>query len=219
MDKIIYNENITNEELIKNNIVIEKSAVLGKNIKLSHGVCILGDSVVEDNCVIENNSVVNNSKLRKGVKVLSSFIEDSEVGELTIVGPFTNIKKNSKIGSSCRIGNFVEIKNSIVGDESKIAHLTYVGDAEMGKNCNIGCGVVFCNYNGKIKQRSQLGDNVFVGSNVNIVAPVKVESEAYIAAGSTINKDITKGQFSIARKEQINKDNFKNPYIEKLKNK
>ena len=113
------------------------------------------------------------------------------------------------------MGNFVEVKNAIVGDGSKMAHLAYIGDTEIGKNCNIGCGVVFCNYNGKIKQKSYLGDNVFVGSNANIIAPVTISDNAYIAAGSTINKDVGKGDLAIARVRQENKKNFKNPYLDR----
>ena len=120
------------------------------------------------------------------------------------------------IADGVHAGNFVEIKNSNLGDGVKVAHLTYVGDADIGDVCNIGCGVVFCNYNGEIKQRSVIEKNVFIGSNVNIIAPVKIEEGAYIAAGSTINKNVGKNQFAIAREFQINKDNFKNPYLNKL---
>ena len=189
--------------------------VIGKNVKLCHGCCVMGNSVLEDDCEIGINSVITNSHIGKGVNVLSSFIEDSSIGEKTTVGPFATVKKNSKIGNVCRIGNFVEVKNSTVGAETKIAHLSYVGDAELGNDCNVGCGVVFCNYNGQIKQKSIVGNKVFIGSNVNIVAPVKIEDFSYIAAGSTINKDVLKNQFAIARSFQTNKDNFNNPYLKR----
>ena len=212
---IIYSEKITKEDLFRFNIVIEDGVKIGKNVKLNYGSSILGYSEIEDDCEIGCNSIISNSHLNKGVKVLSSIIEDSSVGENTTVGPFSTIKKGAIIGGGCRIGNFVEIKNSQIGDKTKIAHLTYVGDAQLGYDCNVGCGVVFCNYNGQIKQRSIIGNKVFIGSNVNIIAPVRIEDFAYIAAGSTINRDISEKQFAIARTSQINKNNFDNPYLKK----
>ena len=129
------------------------------------------------------------------------------------MGPFATIKKDSIVGKNCRIGNFVEIKKSKIGDNTKIAHLTYVGDASIGCDCNIGCGVVFCNYDGHLKRNSIVGNKVFIGSNVNIIAPVNIGDEAYVAAGSTINKNVENNQFAIARSFQTNKENFKNPYL------
>lgn len=212
---IVYTKGITNDDLLKFNIVIGEEVKVGKNVVLHQGCCILGNSVLEDKCEIGNNSVITNAHVGNSVKVLSSFVEDSFVGDNATIGPFATIKKNSKIGSGCRIGNFVEIKNSQIGERTKIAHLAYVGDAELGCDCNIGCGVVFCNYNGNLKQKSYVGNKVFIGSNVNIIAPVKIEDFSYIAAGSTINRDVLKNQFAIARSVQINKNNFDNPYLKK----
>lgn len=214
---IIYDDKLTTEDLVKLNICIEPSVKIGKNVKIGYGCSLLENSVVEDNCEIGNNSLISNSLLSKGVKVLSSYIEDSSVGENTTVGPFATIKKGAEIGGGCRIGNFVEIKNSTIGDKTKVAHLTYIGDAELGYDCNVGCGVVFCNYNGLIKQRSVVGDRVFIGSNVNLVAPVKIGDCAYIAAGSTVNKNVEAKQFVIARSRQTHKNNFDNPYLKKNK--
>ncbi len=204
-----------NKEYKEKNIVISDNAKIGKNVKISYNVCILGDSVIEDDVEIGANSVIENSYIGKGVLIISSFIKISEIGAGTTIGPFAHVRDNSKIGENCRIGNFVEIKNSIIGRGSKMAHLSYIGDAEMGVCCNIGCGVVFCNYNGKIKQKSYLGDNVFVGSNCNLIAPVVLSDNAYIAAGSTINKDVDVGELAIARARQVNKKNFKNPYLDR----
>ena len=211
---VIYNSNLTIEELLAENIEIGPEVQIGINVKIHRGCKILGDSVVGDNCEIVNGSLVSNSILDKGVKVLSSYVEDSQIGEKTTVGPFATIKKGAKIGAECRIGNFVEIKNSKLGNNTKVAHLSYIGDSELGCGCNVGCGVVFCNYNGHLKQKSIVGNNVFIGSNVNIIAPVNIGDCVYIAAGSTINKDIIDNQFAIARSKQINKNNFKNPYLE-----
>ena len=195
------------------NIIIDDTAIIGKDVKISDNVCILGKSVIGDRCEISPNSVIKDSYLGEGCIIVASHIEDSSLGKVCTVGPFAHIRANSKLGEKCRVGNFVEIKNSQIGNNSKMAHLAYVGDAIVGNNCNIGCGVVFCNYDGEKKQRSKLGDNVFVGSNANLVAPVSIADNAYIAAGSTINLDVGEGEFAIARERQTNKKNFKNPYI------
>ncbi len=195
------------------NIIIDDTAIIGKDVKISDNVCILGKSVIGDGCEISPNSVIKDSYLGEGCIIVASHIEDSSLGKGCTVGPFAHIRTNSKLGEKCRVGNFVEIKNSQIGNNSKMAHLAYIGDAIVGDNCNIGCGVVFCNYDGEKKQQSKLGDNVFVGSNANLVAPVSIADNAYIAAGSTINLDVGEGEFAIARERQTNKKNFKNPYI------
>ena len=195
------------------NIIIDDTAIIGKDVKISDNVCILGKSVIGDRCEISPNSVIKDSYLGEGCIIVASHIENSSLGKGCTVGPFAHIRTNSKLGEKCRVGNFVEIKNSQIGNNSKMAHLAYVGDAIVGNNCNIGCGVVFCNYDGEKKQQSKLGDNVFVGSNANLVAPVSIADNAYIAAGSTINLDVGEGEFAIARERQTNKKNFKNPYI------
>ena len=202
-------ENVEN----RSNIIIDDTAIIGKDVKISDNVCILGKSVIGDGCEISSNSVIKDSYLGEGCIIVASHIEDSSLGKGCTVGPFAHIRANSKLGEKCRVGNFVEIKNSQIGNNSKMAHLAYVGDAIVGNNCNIGCGVVFCNYDGEKKQQSKLGDNVFVGSNANLVAPVSIADNAYIAAGSTINLDVGEGEFAIARERQTNKKNFKNPYI------
>ena len=203
------------KEFKEKNIVVSASSKLSEKVKLGSNVCILGDSIIEENVEIGANSVIENSHICKGTIIISSFVKNSVIGENSTVGPFAHIRDNSQIAENCRIGNFVEIKNSVIGRGSKMAHLAYIGDAEMGINCNIGCGVVFCNYNGKIKQKSYLGDNVFVGSNSNLIAPVVLSDNAYIAAGSTINNDVDVGELAIARARQVNKKNFKNPYIDR----
>ncbi|MBR2969654.1 MAG: UDP-N-acetylglucosamine diphosphorylase [Clostridia bacterium] len=212
MNYIYYRSDVSKEELLRMNIVIDSEAKIADGVKISSGVCVLKESKIGQNVEIGSNSIIENTVLEDGVKIQSSVVKDSHIGNNTSIGPFAHIRNNTIIGKDCRIGNFVEIKKSIIGDECKIAHLTYVGDASMGRNCNIGCGVVFCNYNGEIKQSSNLGDNVFIGSNVNIIAPVNIGDWAYVAAGSTINKNIEPDEFSIARSRQENKKNFINPY-------
>ncbi len=214
MEYIIYDKSIKKSELETHNIVIGEDVIIGENVKIWANVCLLGKSKISDGVEIGANSIISNSDIQAGVKILSSCIEDCEVQENSTIGPFAHLRNDSIIGANCRIGNFVEIKNSILGAGCKVAHLSYVGDATLGKNCNIGCGVVFCNYNGKIKQHCTLGDNVFVGSNVNLIAPITLGDNSFVAAGSTLNKNVKTGEFAIARTRQENKTNFNNPYIE-----
>lgn len=145
--------------------------------------------------------------IERGVLILPNTVINgkSYIGKGSKIGPFTNLRAGSRIGQNCRIGNFVEVKNSTIGDNTKVSHMTYVGDAVIGKNCNIGAGVVFCNFDGKTKHETKIGDNVFVGSNVNLVAPLKIDSNAFIAAGSTITQNVQSGDLAIARARQENR--------------
>ena len=162
---------------------------------------------------IDSASVIENSIIGDNVVVKSSYIEHSVVGENTSVGPFAHLRPNSIIGQNCKIGNFCEIKNSKIGDGTKISHLAYVGDAEVGKNCNIGCGVIFANYDGKQKHKIVVGDNVFIGSNSNIIAPVTIESNSYICAGTTITDKVEEYDFVIGRCKQQNKKDRAKKYL------
>jgi bifunctional UDP-N-acetylglucosamine pyrophosphorylase/glucosamine-1-phosphate N-acetyltransferase len=149
-----------------------------------------------------------NSKIGRETQIQCSVILNSEIGEQTTVGPFAYIRPGSIIGSRVRIGDFVEIKNSQIGDESKISHLTYVGDGIVGKDVNLGCGVIFVNYDGEKKSNTVVGDHAFIGCNTNLIAPVKVGDNAYVAAGSTVTEDVPEGALAIARSRQINKEGW-----------
>ncbi len=133
---------------------------------------------------------------------------ESKVGNDTKIGPFSYIRPEGDIGNNVRIGDFVEIKKARIGDKTKISHLTYIGDAIVGKNCNFGCGVVVVNYDGRKKNLTQIGDNAFIGCNVNLVAPIEVERDSYIAAGSTITKNVKEKSLAIARSRQVNLENW-----------
>ena len=130
------------------------------------------------------------------------------IGKNTTVGPYANVKKNSIIGNDCRIGNYVEVKNSQLKDNVKAAHLAYIGDAYVGYRTNFGCGSITVNYDGKNKHKTIIGDDVFVGSNSNLVAPITISDSSFIACGSTITKDVPNNTLSIARSRQINKINY-----------
>lgn len=155
-----------------------------------------------DSSAVVLDSKISSSNIQKKVKIESSFIENSFVDENTVIGPYAHLRPNCVIGKNCKIGNFCEIKNSTVGDGTKISHLAYVGDAVIGKNCNVGCGVIFANYNGSQKNKIIVGDNVFIGSNCNLIAPLTIESDVYICAGTTVTENLQSGDFVIGRARQ-----------------
>jgi bifunctional UDP-N-acetylglucosamine pyrophosphorylase/glucosamine-1-phosphate N-acetyltransferase len=172
------------------------------------GNVLEGSTVIGSGCILYPGNRLHNALIGDKVSLQSSVVLDSSVGHETTVGPYAYIRPGSRIGSHARIGDFVEIKKSLVGRGSKISHLSYVGDAEIGENVNIGCGVVCVNYDGKRKQKVTVGDHAFVGCNVNLVAPVEVESHAYVAAGSTITERVPSKALAIARARQVNKEGW-----------
>lgn len=194
-------------------ITIEPGIEIGKDTVISGYVKIIGNTSIGEDCIIEGSTRIENSKLHDRVKIDNSVLEDAEVGKNTDIGPFAHLRPNSKLGENIHIGNFVEIKNSNIGEGTKAGHLAYIGDADLGKDINIGCGVIFVNYDGKFKHRSIIKDKAFIGSNSNIVAPVTVHEEGYVAAGSTITADVEQGNLSIERAEQKNIPG----YVEKKK--
>lgn len=187
------------------NVVVDENVQIEKGVVIGSGVTLLGKTKIGANSEIIGESYLQNALIGENVKIKSSYITDSEVGKNTVVGPFAHIKQNSRIGQNCRIGNYVEIKNSILGDFTKSAHLAYIGDAEVGNKVNIGCGVVFANYNGKVKNHTIVGNNVFIGCNCNLVAPLKIDDNCYIAAGTTVTKNLDKDSFCIGRVVQETK--------------
>lgn len=181
------------------------------------GVTISGNIVSYNklkNCKIENATVnasdISNCTVKENASIEHAFMRGSVVNKNATIGVYARLRENSIIGEYVRIGNFVETKNAEICDYSKVSHLTYVGDALIGKNVNVGCGTVFCNYNGKIKQKTIVGNNVFIGSNTNLVAPLVVEDDAFIGAGSTITDNVPSFALAIARSRQINKLNYIN---------
>ena len=187
-----------------NTAYIDEEAVIGAGTVIYPCVVIEGKSVIGKDCVIGQNSKIKDSKIGDGTDIMSSVITESTVGERTHIGPFAYLRPGSKIGNDCKVGDFVEIKNSSFGDGTKASHLAYIGDSDVGAGVNIGCGVVFVNYDGRDKHRSNVGDGAFIGCNTNLVSPVNVEEKAYIAAGSTITQDVPAGALAIARERQRN---------------
>lgn len=187
---------------IEESVVIEPGAVIAQNVTLK------GKTVIRKGAYIGQSTVIRDSEIGEGSTVEASYIYESTVGQNTQVGPFAYLRPGSRIGDNCKVGDFVEVKNSTLGNGSKSSHLTYIGDADVGENVNLGCGVVFVNYNGSAKQRSTIGDDAFIGCNSNIVAPVEVGEGGYIAAGTTVTEDVPADALCIGRARQTNKEHW-----------
>lgn len=188
--------------------VISAEAEIGRDTLLQPGVIIEGASKIGSHCVIGPNSHLQNSTIGDHSTVHSSVVRDSVIGNETAVGPFAHIRPESNIGNHAKIGNFVEVKKSLIGDDSKVSHLSYIGDAEIGRAVNIGCGTITVNYDGKNKHKTEIQDDAFIGCNANLVAPVTIGKGALVAAGSTITKDVPENSLAIARVRQENKDGY-----------
>lgn len=177
---------------------------IGKDTIIYPNNIIEGKTVIKENCTILQNCRIKDSIIESGVEVQASVVLESKIGENTTVGPFAYIRPETSIGNNARIGDFVEIKKSTIGNGTKVSHLTYIGDAEVGSGCNFGCGTVVVNYDGKEKNKTVIGDNSFIGCNTNLVSPVRVGDNTYIAAGSTITSEVKEGDLAIARAKQRN---------------
>ncbi|WP_312700501.1 bifunctional UDP-N-acetylglucosamine diphosphorylase/glucosamine-1-phosphate N-acetyltransferase GlmU [Sedimentibacter sp.] len=195
------------------NTYIEDSVTIGRDTTIYPGTFLQQGTVIGCGCTIGPNTRIINSRICDNVSIESSKVIESEIGDGTTVGPFAYLRPGTVLGKNVKIGDFVEVKKSVIGDNSKSSHLSYIGDAEVGKNVNIGCGVVFVNYDGKKKHKTVVGDGAFIGSNSNLVAPVNVQQGGYIACGSTITDDVEEGDLAIARARQVNKKGLgKNRY-------
>ena len=184
---------------------IECDVEIGNDSIIYPGVMLKGKTTIGSNCVIDMNSSIENSTIKNNSIVKNSTIVDSVVGKNTTIGPYAYLRPKTVLGDNVKIGDFVEVKNATIGNNSKASHLTYIGDAQVGENVNIGCGVVFVNYDGKNKAKSIVKDGAFIGSNSNLVAPVTIEEKGYVATGSTITNNVPQRALAIARERQINK--------------
>ncbi len=194
-----------------NNTYIDEEVEIGQDTVVYPNSFLKGESKIGKNCEIGPGANITNTKIGDGVKFLNSVAVDAKIGTGTTVGPFAYIRPKSDIGEKVKIGDFVEVKNSVIGNGTKISHLTYVGDSDVGQNINFGCGTITVNYDGKNKFRTVIEDNAFIGCNTNLVAPVKVNKNAFIAAGSTITEDVDADSLAIARcRQTVKKDWRKN---------
>ena len=187
-----------------NQTYIGKSVVIGRDTILYPGTSLSGYTQIGEDCIIGPNAHLDNVILGNAVQIKESTLTDSSIADRTTVGPYAYVRPGCKIGSDVKIGDFVEVKNAAIGNGTKISHLTYVGDAEVGERVNLGCGVVFVNYDGKNKFKTVVEDDSFVGCNVNLISPVTVGKGAYVGAGSTITKDVPAGALGVARERQTN---------------
>ncbi|HZG72807.1 MAG TPA: bifunctional UDP-N-acetylglucosamine diphosphorylase/glucosamine-1-phosphate N-acetyltransferase GlmU [Chondromyces sp.] len=188
---------------------------IGSDTVIYPSTTIMGKSIIGSDCIIGPSTEIKDCKVGNGTTIRQSVAHSSSIGSQVNIGPFAHIRPGSDIHDEVKVGNFVEIKKSVFGKGSKASHLSYIGDAEVGSNVNIGCGSITVNYDGKNKYLTKIEDDVFIGCNSNLVAPVTVGKGAYVAAGSTITQDVPGEALSIARARQVNKEN----YAKKLNNK
>ena len=189
---------------------IEEGVLIGADTTIYPNVHLSGNTVIGPDCLLEPGAVIRDSLLGRGVTIKAgSVLTGSKVGDDVSIGPMAHLRPGTVLGNHVKIGNFVETKKIVMGEGSKASHLTYLGDADIGQDVNIGCGTITCNYDGVKKHRTIIGDNVFVGSDVQLVAPVTVGSNSLIAAGTTVTKDVPPDSLAIARTPQINKEGWK----------
>jgi len=189
-------------------VTIGHDVTIESNVTIYPNTYLTGGSVIKTGSKIGPNTEIHTSIIHENVKVKHSLVFDSEVKENTVIGPFAHLRNGAVIGKDNRIGNFVEVKNSSTGENTKAAHLAYIGDSQTGKNVNFGCGSITVNYDGINKHKTIIGDDVFIGCNTNLVAPLEIGDNVFIAAGSTVTKDVPKGALAIARNRQINKNDY-----------
>ncbi|OIQ18563.1 MAG: UDP-N-acetylglucosamine diphosphorylase/glucosamine-1-phosphate N-acetyltransferase [Bacteriovorax sp. MedPE-SWde] len=180
------------------NVHIDVNSKIGSNVTIEPG-CFITNSKIEDGAVIKANT----------------YITDSVVGKNVKIGPMAHLRPGSEIGDGSKLGNFVEIKKSVVGENTSISHLSYLGDAEVGNDVNIGCGFITCNYDGANKHKTIIGDGSFIGSDTQMIAPINIGKECYVASGSTINKSMVDGSFAVARGRQTTKEGMAKRFIKK----
>lgn len=190
------------------NTWIEPDVKVAKGTVIYPGTLLKGATSIGKDCLIGPAARIENSELGCEIAVKDSTIIASKIDDQSTIGPYAYLRPKSDIGKNVKIGDFVEVKNARVDDGSKVSHLSYIGDGDVGKNVNVGCGVVFVNYDGKYKHRTTVEDNVFVGCNANLVAPVTIKQGAYVAAGSTITDEVAADSLAIARARQIVKQNW-----------
>ncbi len=196
-------------------VIIEDTVKIEKGTLILPNTILMGETQIGKNCVIGPNSYICNTIIGDNTKLNNTQSYDSQIGSGVTAGPFVHIRPNCKIADNVHMGNFVEVKNSTVDEGSKLPHLLYVGDSDVGKDVNFGCGCVTVNYDGRNKSRTTVKDGAFIGCNTNLVAPVTVGENAFTAAGSTITEDVPDNALAVARNRQTVKEDWvsiKKPY-------
>lgn len=202
-------------------VEIDETVQIAPGATILPGTILRGSTSIAAGCVIGPNSLIEDSIIEEGTTVNASQVYAAHLGAYNKIGPFTHVRADTVTDYGVHLGAYVETKNSNLARGNTVSHLTYIGDSDVGKYCNFGCGTVTCNYDGKSKSRTTIGDYCFIGCNTNLVAPVTVGDGAYTAAGSTITKDVPAEALGIARERQTNLDGWAAPrmeaYIEKKK--
>jgi bifunctional UDP-N-acetylglucosamine pyrophosphorylase/glucosamine-1-phosphate N-acetyltransferase len=194
---------------VAQNVHIDLDITIGSGTYIGCGSHILSGSVIGKNCKIHEFASVENAHLGDNCEIFPhSIVKDSSIGADSQIGPFAHIREHSHIGEQVVLGNFVEVKKSTIGKGTKAKHLTYLGDAQIGAQVNIGAGTITCNYTGLSKHQTIIHDNAFIGSNNTLIAPITIGSGAYTAAGSVISEMVPAEALAIARARQVNKDGY-----------
>jgi len=188
---------------------IDSTVKIGRDTIIYPGSTILGKTRIGENCKLGPYAFIQNCQIENGVEVRASFIYGAKIAERAKVGPFSHIRPGTFVGEEARVGNFCEVKKSRIGRGTKVSHLSYIGDAFLGKDINIGAGTITCNFDGVRKNITRIGNGTFVGSDAKFIAPVKIGKGAVIGAGSTITEDVPAGKLAIARARQVIKDRKK----------
>ena len=196
-------------------VIIGKDVTIGEGSRIDKGTELRGKTVIGQGCLIGSNCIIENTKIGDNVVLNNVQAYESVIEDGVKIGPYVQLRPGSHIKKGAKIGDFVEIKNSTIGEGTAVAHLTYIGDSDVGANVNFGCGVVTVNYDGDRKFRTVIEDNAFIGCNTNLVAPVKIGKGAYTAAGSTITKDVPPSALAIERGTATIKEGYAE---KKLKN-
>ncbi len=208
-------EEINKQHMIEGVTIINpKATYIDRNVKIGVDTVIYPNTIIKKGSIIGKRNEIYASRIENSCigdenKIDNCVISDAKVSNNNQIGPYVHLRPNADIKNNTRLGNFVEVKNSTIGNGTKVSHLTYIGDGEIGENTNVGCGVVFVNYDGKNKYKTKVGNNCFVGCNVNLVAPITIEDNVYIAAGSTLTNDVEKNALAIARSRQTIKKDYK----------
>lgn len=197
---------------------IDSDVEIGVGSIIYPGVTILGKTKIAGNVVVESGSFLKDCQIDDGSHILAnSYVEEAHISAKATIGPMARIRPGTEVGPESKIGNFVEIKKSKLAAGVKVSHLSYVGDAEIGENSNIGCGFITCNYDGANKHKTKIGKNTFVGSDVQVIAPLEIGNDAFVAAGSTITKSVPDGGFAIARSQQVTKEGLASKFLKTKK--
>jgi bifunctional UDP-N-acetylglucosamine pyrophosphorylase/glucosamine-1-phosphate N-acetyltransferase len=202
--------------LDKDSVYIESQVVIGAGAIIHPNVHLYGQTIIGKNSLIEPGTIIKNSVIGEDVQILgNSYLEGSSISSRATIGPFARIRPESKIAEGAKVGNFVEVKKSTIGKNAKVSHLSYVGDATIGENSNIGCGFISVNYDGKHKHQTTIGKDSFIGSGVEVIAPITIGDRSFVAAGSTLNHDVPDEAFAIAREKQVTKQGLAKKFLKK----